>query len=71
MIVSSKFAQLRALLQTPANGIITDDWLQVRGSGGSVYVAWPEIAATGKPKLTWILFCHDVSESWSMQPGVI
>jgi len=26
-----------ALLQTPANGIITDDWLQVRGSGGSIY----------------------------------
>jgi len=47
VIVSPKFSQLRALLQTPANGIITDDWLQVRGSGGSIYVAWPEIATTG------------------------
>mmetsp|Transcript_32574 Transcript_32574/g.75342 ORF Transcript_32574/g.75342 Transcript_32574/m.75342 type:complete len:721 (-) Transcript_32574:14-2176(-) len=26
-----------AILKTPANGIITDDWLQVRGSGGSIY----------------------------------
>ena len=50
VIVSPKFSQLRALLQTPANGIITDDWLQVRGSGGSIYVAWPEIATTGKPQ---------------------
>ncbi|CAE7431774.1 NDB1 [Symbiodinium sp. CCMP2592] len=25
------------ILKTPANGIITDDWLQVRGSGGSIY----------------------------------
>ena len=43
-------SRLRAVLQTPANGIITDDWLQVRGSGGSIYVAWPEIATTGKPQ---------------------
>ncbi|CAJ1433748.1 unnamed protein product [Effrenium voratum] len=26
-----------AVLKTPANGIITDDWLQVRGSGGSIF----------------------------------
>eukprot|EP00435_Cladocopium_sp_Y103_P049198 s1378_g14.t1 len=26
-----------AILKTPANGIITDDWLQVRGSGGSLF----------------------------------
>jgi len=26
-----------AVLKTPANGIITDDWLQVRGSGGSLF----------------------------------
>lgn len=53
VIVSPKFSQLRALLQTPANGIITDDWLQVRGSGGSIYVAWPEIATTGWETPNW------------------
>ena len=73
VIVSSKFSQLRALLQTPANGIITDDWLQVRGSGGSIYVAWPEIATTGNPQtdLDPLFPYHIVSESWSMQLGFI
>ena len=36
--------QLRAILKTPANGIITDDWLQVRGSGGSLFVPWMQKA---------------------------